>query len=142
MFCEKAVELIRELHRMGDGQLPAFNEDGIRQVLEEMKALYEQNQTDVNEAKTEGKSELIPSIKFRHSCLLRNQRCIAAYLCVTPWAPVLSLTKFTLLLVHSPQMEWFNQYKKSLATYMRSIGGEEGLDITQDMKPPKSLYIE
>lgn len=25
MFCEKAVELIRELHRMGDGQLPAFN---------------------------------------------------------------------------------------------------------------------
>ncbi len=82
MFCEKAVELIRELHRMGDGQLPAFNvstvrclivaivsevsnliivnnkiksylvlgfpqEDGIRQVLEEMKALYEQNQSDV-----------------------------------------------------------------------------------------------
>lgn len=25
MFCEKAVELIRELHRMSDGQLPAFN---------------------------------------------------------------------------------------------------------------------
>lgn len=25
---------------------------------------------------------------------------------------------------------------------MRSIGGEGGLDITQDMKPPKSLYIE
>lgn len=39
-------------------------------------------------------------------------------------------------------MEWFNYYKKSLATYMRSLGGNEGLDITQDMKPPKSLYIE
>lgn len=25
MFCEKAVELIRELHRINDGQLPAFN---------------------------------------------------------------------------------------------------------------------
>lgn len=25
---------------------------------------------------------------------------------------------------------------------MRSFGGGEGLDITQDMKPPKSLYIE
>ncbi|KAG7280321.1 hypothetical protein CRUP_026862 [Coryphaenoides rupestris] len=80
MFCEKAIELIRELQRMGDGQLPAFNEDGIRQVLEEMKALYEQNQSDVNEAKTEGRSELIPSIKLRHCCLLRNQRCISAYL--------------------------------------------------------------
>lgn len=40
-------------------------------------------------------------------------------------------------------MEWFNQYKKSLATYMRSLGGKgEGLDLTQDIKPPKSLYIE
>lgn len=25
---------------------------------------------------------------------------------------------------------------------MRSVGGGDGLDITQDMKPPKSLYIE
>lgn len=41
-----------------------------------------------------------------------------------------------------PQVEWFNRYKKSLATYMRSVGGEEGLDLTQDIKPPKSLYIE
>ncbi|XP_006806945.1 DNA replication complex GINS protein PSF1 [Neolamprologus brichardi] len=46
MFCEKAIELIRELHRMSDGQLPAFNEDGLRQVLQEMEALYEQNQSD------------------------------------------------------------------------------------------------
>lgn len=40
------------------------------------------------------------------------------------------------------QLQWFNQYKKSLASFMRSLGGGEGLDITQDMKPPKSLYIE
>ena len=32
--------------------------------------------------------------------------------------------------------------QKSLATYVRSLGGDEGLDITQDMKPTKSLYIE
>lgn len=30
----------------------------------------------------------------------------------------------------------------SLATYMRSLGGAEGLDITQDTKPPKSFYTE
>ncbi|XP_072360628.1 DNA replication complex GINS protein PSF1 isoform X4 [Scyliorhinus torazame] len=80
MFCEKAIELIRELQRAADGQLPAFNEDGIRQVLEEMKALYEQNQTDVNEAKSDGRTDLIPTIKFRHCCLLRNKRCVLAYL--------------------------------------------------------------
>uniref|UniRef100_A0AAQ4Q5M9 DNA replication complex GINS protein PSF1 n=1 Tax=Gasterosteus aculeatus aculeatus TaxID=481459 RepID=A0AAQ4Q5M9_GASAC len=80
MFCEKAIELIRELHRMSDGQLPAFNEDGLRQVLQEMEALYDQNQSDVNEAKAEGRSDLIASIKLRHCCLLRNQRCVTAYL--------------------------------------------------------------
>lgn len=58
--------------------------------------------------------------------------------------PLVSSWCMTDMLIHMliNQMEWFNQYKKSLATYMRSIGGEEGLDITQDMKPPKSLYIE
>lgn len=25
---------------------------------------------------------------------------------------------------------------------MRSLAGDHGLDITQDVKPPKSLYIE
>ncbi|XP_028928247.1 DNA replication complex GINS protein PSF1 isoform X2 [Ornithorhynchus anatinus] len=80
MFGEKAVDLIRELQRAPDGQLPAYNEDGIRQVLEEMKALYEQNQSDVNEAKSDGRSDLIPTIKFRHCSLLRNRRCVTAYL--------------------------------------------------------------
>ncbi|XP_029330195.1 DNA replication complex GINS protein PSF1 [Mus caroli] len=80
MFCEKAMELVRELHRAPEGQLPAFNEDGLRQVLEEMKALYEQNQSDVNEAKSAGRGDLIPTIKFRHCALLRNRRCTIAYL--------------------------------------------------------------
>ncbi|KAM6144340.1 DNA replication complex GINS protein PSF1 isoform 2-T2 [Erethizon dorsatum] len=80
MFCEKAMELVRELHRAPEGQLPAFNEDGIRQVLEEMKALYEQNQSDVNDARSGGRGDLIAAIRFRHCSLLRNRRCIVAYL--------------------------------------------------------------
>ena len=39
-------------------------------------------------------------------------------------------------------MQWFNKYNKSLANYMRTIGGQGGLDLTQDIMPPKSLYIE
>ncbi|XP_040285585.1 DNA replication complex GINS protein PSF1 isoform X2 [Bufo bufo] len=149
MFCEKAIELIRELQRASDGQLPAFNEDGIRQVLEEMKALYEQNQADVNEAKTESRSELIPTIKFRHCSLLRNRRCIVAYLYdrmlrirALRWEYGSVLPNALRFHMSAEETDWFNQYKKSLATYMRSLGGEDGLDITQDMKPPKSLYIE
>ncbi|XP_073413581.1 DNA replication complex GINS protein PSF1 isoform X1 [Dendrobates tinctorius] len=124
-------------------------EDGIRQVLEEMKALYEQNQDDVNEAKTENRSELIPTIKFRHCCLLRNRRCIVAYLYdrmlrirALRWEYGSVLPNALRFHMSAEETDWFNQYKKSLATYMRSLGGEEGLDITQDMKPPKSLYIE
>uniref|UniRef100_A0AAR2J8J1 DNA replication complex GINS protein PSF1 n=1 Tax=Pygocentrus nattereri TaxID=42514 RepID=A0AAR2J8J1_PYGNA len=154
MFCEKAVELIRELHRMSDGQLPAFNEDSIRQVLEEMKALYDfiyifDSFIISHNSATEGKSELIPTIKFRHCCLLRNQRCITAYLYdrllrirALRWEYGSVLPTTIRFHMCAEELEWFNQYKKSLATYMRSLGGEEGLDITQDMKPPKSLYIE
>lgn len=40
------------------------------------------------------------------------------------------------------QVHWFSKYNKMLANYMRSIGGEGGLDLTQDLKPPKTLYIE
>ncbi|CAH2253397.1 DNA replication complex GINS PSF1 [Pelobates cultripes] len=124
-------------------------EDGIRQVLEEMKALYEQNQSDVNEAKSEGRGDLIPTIKFRHCCLLRNRRCILAYLYdrllrirALRWEYGSVLPNALRFHMSTEETDWFNQYKKSLATYMRSLGGEDGLDITQDMKPPKSLYIE
>jgi len=40
------------------------------------------------------------------------------------------------------QVQWFTDYNKCLATYMRSIGGYGGLDLTQDLRPPKTLYIE
>ncbi|XP_036911415.1 DNA replication complex GINS protein PSF1 isoform X5 [Sturnira hondurensis] len=80
MFCNRATEMVRELHRAPQGQLLAFDEDGLRQILEEMKTLYEQNQSDVNEAKSGGRSDLIPTIKFRHCSLLRNRRCTIAYL--------------------------------------------------------------
>ncbi|KAM7125288.1 DNA replication complex GINS protein PSF1 isoform 4-T7 [Molossus nigricans] len=116
MFCDKAMELVRELQRVPDGQLLAFNEDGLRQVLEEMKALYEQNQSDVYDRLLR-----IRALRWEYGSVLPN------------------VLRFHM---SAEEMQWFNHYKKSLATYMRSLGEDEGLDITQDMKPPKSLYIE
>ncbi|XP_019292730.1 DNA replication complex GINS protein PSF1 isoform X4 [Panthera pardus] len=114
-----------------------------------MKALYEQNQSDVNEVKSGGQSDLIPTIKFRHCSLLRNRRCAVAYLYdrllrirALRWEYGSVLPNALRFHMSAEEMEWFNHYKKSLATYMRSLGGDGGLDITQDMKPPKSLYIE
>ncbi|XP_077438460.1 DNA replication complex GINS protein PSF1 [Vanacampus margaritifer] len=149
MFCEKAVELIRELQRMNDGQLPAFNEDGVRQVLQEMEALYEHNQTDVNETKSEQRADLLPSIRLRHCCLLRNQRCVGAYLYdrllrirALRWEYGSVLPANVRFHMSAEELQWFARYKKSLASFMRSLGGGGGLDVTQDMKPPKSLYIQ
>ena len=39
-------------------------------------------------------------------------------------------------------MQWFGKYSKSLAKYMRALGGQGGVDLTHDMKPPKTLYIQ
>ncbi|XP_045672924.1 DNA replication complex GINS protein PSF1-like [Phyllostomus hastatus] len=149
MFCNRAVELVRELQRAPQRQLLAFNEDGLRQILEEMKNVYEQSQSDVNEAKSGGPSDLIPTIKFRHCSLLRNRRRTIAYLYdrllrirALRWEYGSVLPNVLRFHTSAEEMEWFNHYKKSLATYMRSLGGDEGLGITQDMKPPKSLYIE
>ena len=37
------------------------------------------------------------------------------------------------------EVQWSSKYNRTLATYMRKVGG--GLDLTQDKKPPKSLYV-
>ncbi|XP_019636637.1 PREDICTED: DNA replication complex GINS protein PSF1-like [Branchiostoma belcheri] len=81
MYGEKAVELIRQLHRSPDGSMPPFNEDGIRQVLEEMRVLFEQNQADVNKT-VEGAPGLFPGVQLRHAALERNKRCLLAYMYV------------------------------------------------------------
>ncbi|KFW05989.1 DNA replication complex GINS protein PSF1, partial [Eurypyga helias] len=101
-----------------------------------------------SEAKA-GRTDLIFLIRFRHCCLLRNQRCLLAYLYdrllrirALRWEYGSVLPNTVQFHMAAEEVEWFNRYKKSLATYMRSVGGEEGLDLTQDLKPPKSLYIE
>ncbi|XP_071479044.1 DNA replication complex GINS protein PSF1-like [Diadema antillarum] len=147
MYGDKAIELIHELHRAVNGALSPFNEDGVRQVLEEMKALYDQNQSDV-EATVQGEKDLLPAVQFRHTCLERDKRCLLAYLhnrlrmirdMRWEFGSVLPAdVKYNL---SEQEVQWFTRYNKSLASYMRTLG-ENGLDLTQDRSPPKSLYVE
>ena len=73
MFGEKALELLRELKRSGEGSLPPYNEDAIRQVVEEMRALFEQNQLEVR-----------ATMKFSHQVLSVTwyQACRQSYILV------------------------------------------------------------
>ncbi|KAL5009104.1 hypothetical protein ScPMuIL_014685 [Solemya velum] len=148
MLAEKALELIRELQRSKDGSLPPYNEDGVRQVLEEMRALFEQNQKDVS-ATVEGEKGLFSGVQLRHAALERNKRCLLAYLYnrleeirKMRWEFGSVLPGEVKYNMCEQEVQWFGKYNKMLATYMRSIGGVGGLDLTQDMKPPKTLYIE
>ncbi|EZA56567.1 DNA replication complex GINS protein PSF1 [Ooceraea biroi] len=52
----------------------------MRHVFEEMHALYEANSVDSNAIHNESNNELLPSVHFRHTALLRNKRCVLAYL--------------------------------------------------------------
>ena len=148
MFGEKVLELLRELKRSREGTLPPYNEDVIRQILEEMRALFEQNQLEVR-ATTDGEQGLFSGIQLRHACLERNQRCLLAYvynrmtkICDYRWEVGSVLPPDFKLCLCEQEVQWFNRYNRSLATYMRKIGGSRGLDLTQHMQPPKSLYIE
>lgn len=148
MLAEKALDLLRELQRTLDGSLPPYNEDGIRQILEEMKALFEQNQKDVS-ATVAGENGLFSGVQLRHSALERNKRCLLSYLYnrleqikKMRWEFGSVLPPEVKFNMCEQEVQWFSKYNKMLANYMRSIGGEGGLDLTQDLKPPKTLYIE
>ncbi|XP_002731436.1 DNA replication complex GINS protein PSF1-like [Saccoglossus kowalevskii] len=147
MFGEKALELIRELHRSTEGVLPPFNDEGIRQVLEEMRSLYEQNQADVS-ATVAGEQGLFSGVQLRHASLERDKRCLLAYLYNRlqkirnmRWEFGSVLPADIKTNMSEQEVQWFTKYNKCLANYMRRLG-DSGLDLTQDMQPPKSLYIE
>ncbi|XP_015522777.1 DNA replication complex GINS protein PSF1 [Neodiprion pinetum] len=146
MFGEKALELIKELERSAEG-IPPFNDDGIRQVLEEMRILCQANFDDIENPTTDPPN--YSSVRVRHMAISRNKRCILAYLYnrlqkirQMRWEFGSILPPEIKSLLSEPEVQWFTSYSKALATYMRSIGDNYGLNLATDVTPPKSLYIE
>ena len=60
MHCEKGIELVREASRSQDSLQP-FNEDLVRQTLEETKQLWEKNRQEVEEL-----AIISPSVSYRY----------------------------------------------------------------------------
>ncbi|KAI5712254.1 hypothetical protein M8J76_013523 [Diaphorina citri] len=146
MFCEKALELIQELDRVKDS-LPPYDTDSVRIILEEMNMLYEENVNVINTSVGEIGEEM-SALRLRHAALERNKRCLLAYL----WNRLQHVKQmrweFGSILppdiknnLSDSEVEWFTQYNRNLAVYMKSIGSD-GLNLALDMKPPKSLYLE
>ena len=81
----------------------------------------------------------------RHAGIDRNKRCLLAYLNSRMekmremrWQFGAVLPEEIKLNLSEPELEYFSKYNRNLATYMRAIG----TDLTSDMDPPKSLYVE
>ncbi|XP_013187164.2 DNA replication complex GINS protein PSF1 [Amyelois transitella] len=149
MFAEKVIELLKEAERNRD-TIDPFNDDKIRQILEEMKLLFNLNMNDAN-ASSDNKL-LWTTIQVRHSALERNKRCLLAYLYsrmekikTLRWEFGSVLPPDVRELLSDDEYTWFSKYSMNLASYMRSLGadiGYNGIDLTENLKPPKSLYIE
>ncbi|XP_030386370.1 DNA replication complex GINS protein PSF1-like [Scaptodrosophila lebanonensis] len=147
-FADKAFELLKELDRSSQ-TIPAFDDDGVRQVLEEIKAIFKENVTQASCYSSSGDRSLWPLLNYRHAALQRNKRCLLAYLYermqrikALRWefGPIIPVDIKQSLC--EPEVHFFNNYSKSLAAYMRAVGDGHGIDLTGNLRPPKSLYIE
>lgn len=149
MFCEKVIELLKDSQRISD-TISSYHDDSVRQILEEMQLLFKLNMNDAN-ATMENRA-LWTTVQVRHTALERNKRCLLAYLYdrlnkirTMRWEFGAVLPPDVRELLSDQEYQWFSKYSIQLATYMRSLGqdiGYSGLDLTENLKPPKSLYIE
>ncbi|XP_037942840.1 DNA replication complex GINS protein PSF1-like [Teleopsis dalmanni] len=148
MFSGKAFDLVKDLERSTQ-TIPPFEDDAVRQILEEIKAIFEENCAQASNFSTSGDRTLWPLLNYRHTVLQRNKRCLLTYLYqrlqrikALRWefGPIIpSDIKNSLC---EPEINFFNAYSKSLASYMRSVGDGQGINLTGNLLPPKSLYVE
>lgn len=101
-----------------------------------------------------GDRSLVPLIGFRHASLQRNKRCLLAYLYnrlqhikEMRWQFGPTIPADIKQALCEPEVHFFNAYSKNLASFMLAMRNRENscnysLDLTNHMKPPKSLYIE
>ena len=75
---QRAKELLVELQR--SDWLPSYNEEGVRKVVGEVNALYEEIKGTIQaEGYTAGDPYFEMSVIVHHKALLRNKRCIRKF---------------------------------------------------------------
>ena len=91
----------------------------------------------------------MPLVIYRHRLINRKKRCVLAYLHnrlirlrKMRWHMGSTIPADIKNNLSNSEVLWFNNYSKLLANYMMTIGDGIGLNLTNDIKPPKSLYIE
>ncbi|CAH0482228.1 unnamed protein product [Peronospora belbahrii] len=142
----KGKELLRELQR--SDWLPPYNEDLVRQVVEESRLLHEEIARKMNIFQDNLEAQP-PSVHcglvVNHQCLLRNKRCLMAYIYhrmekikALRWETGTIIPDSLAQNLCQREVQFFNQYDQLLMDYMT----EFELDLSTGLKPPKDLYVE
>ncbi|RLN50627.1 hypothetical protein BBJ29_005441 [Phytophthora kernoviae] len=142
----KGKELLRELQR--SDWLPPYNEDLVRQVVDESGLLHEEIVRKLNTFQDnfeEQPASVHCGLIVNHQCLLRNKRCLIAYL-YHRVEKIKALRWEAGTIIPAPlaqnlcqrEMQLFNAYDQLLTDYMADFE----LDLSADLKPPKDLYVE
>ncbi|KAG1705145.1 hypothetical protein DVH05_028531 [Phytophthora capsici] len=102
--------------------------------------IFEENMEDLEE-----QNSVQCSLVVTHQCLLRNKRCLVAYIHYR-LEKIKALRWETGTIIPAPlahnlcqrEVQFFNQYDQLLTDYMADFE----LDLSADLKPPKDLYVE
>ncbi|EAT48253.1 AAEL000692-PA [Aedes aegypti] len=145
---DRSFELVRELTRTTE-TIPPFNSEGVRSALEDINQIYEDNNNNAMDYNRTGNHKYLPLIMYRHKLIQRQKRCLMVYLHnrlqklkKVRWHLGATLPADIKANLNEPELQWFNNYSRMLAKYMATIGDGTGLNLTNDIKPPKSLFIE
>ncbi|KAG7386067.1 DNA replication complex GINS protein PSF1 [Phytophthora pseudosyringae] len=141
----KGKELLRELQR--SDWLPPYNEDLVRQVVEESGLLNEEiaRKMATFQGDLDEQTAVQCGLVVNHQCLLRNKRCIIAYIHhrmekikALRWETGTIIPAQLAQNLCQREVQFFNQYDQLLTDYMADFE----LDLSADLKPPKDLYVE
>jgi|ERR1719296_46275 len=156
-YGQRGVSLLQELKR--SDWLPPYNENGVRQTLEEVslhidvlieeveqhrqkQELASQDDGD-NESKHQRESK--PSIFIHEAAIRRNKRCLLAYhayrlkkLRSLRWETTGMLTSNIKMLLDESEVDFFNQYDELISNYSTSIN----MDLSSTLCVPDKEYVQ
>nr|CCA25651.1 DNA replication complex GINS protein PSF1 putative [Albugo laibachii Nc14] len=144
-LCTTAVDLVRELER--SEWLPFYNDEGVRKVFDEVTVLHNQilEKLRVFGDDIEQHPSVHCGLVVTHQCLLRNKRCLLAYLMARVnkikalrWELGAVVPDGLRKSLSQAEIQFFHAYDQQLSDYMADLD----LDVTTDLAPPKNLYIE
>eukprot|EP00045_Choanoeca_perplexa_P021599 m.6795 g.6795 ORF g.6795 m.6795 type:complete len:197 (+) comp8601_c0_seq1:61-651(+) len=148
MYGAQAAELIRELKRAAEHLLPYYNDDLIRQILDEVRAaetlfgtILEQFKSDATKLEDRRVSG---SLVILHGAIERNKRCVMAYLQERlsrlkryRWELGAALPDHARQHASAYEVDFFKKYSKLLGDHM----SQYDLDFSLNLLPPKEPYI-